>query len=182
MDQTDYIRNKIRSAYNNRPAQSISIVPEIPTEEKSGFLKTFLTSCCVLLSLAMTVAITAKGMGWKLPWKQKTTPAVQPIVIHSHNHEPARQVQSEDYSAAIASIDAKVTKLDEAIKKCNNRVWLLGIAHNENTVMTKNINQKYHPNEANDYLTFDRDWKINRLPRTMMIDGEDAETIRRAVR
>lgn len=180
MDQTEYIRSKIQAHSTRNRVQVQSIVPQIPLAERSSFMARFLASCCVLVSFATMCLVGARGMGWEPSWKRRPVQAPVQTPVVEQNRE--QYITHAEVAAALASLDSKVTGLDASFKKWNNRVWLLGLAHNENTAMIKSLNQKCHPNEPNDYLMFDREWKINRMPRTMQIEGADSETLRNSVK
>jgi hypothetical protein len=82
----------------------------------------------------------------------------------------------------MSSVDSRLEGLETSLKKWNHRVWLLGLATNENAAMQQAIDRRYHPNEPSDYITFDREWKISRQPRSMKLGDTELESLRDSVK
>jgi len=82
----------------------------------------------------------------------------------------------------LSSLDSRMDDMESSFKTWNRRVWLLGIATNENATMNSYLNKKYHPNEPSDFISFERDWKISRMPRSLNLDQNDKEKLQEQVK
>ena len=56
----------------------------------------------------------------------------------------------------------RVSNLETKTRIWNHRVWLLGLANNENACLSKRIDANCHPCENNNYVFFDKNWNFVR--------------------
>jgi len=173
-----YIKEEIAKAVKKRPVlktQSYS-VPQIsppisiPAQERSKFLTNFLVSCIFLVSVA-----TVFGLLYKIDWKSTKNPD-QPV------EKPIEYMTQTEAESLISSVESRVDDIESSFKNLSNRVWLLVIAHNENIEMMKTLDRKYHPNEPSDYIVFERDWKLNRMPRSIGLEEKDKNKLKENIK
>jgi len=164
-----YIREEIAKVVKKRPMMlksqgysvpQITLPISIPAQERSKFLTHFLITCIFLVSVA-----TVFGLFW-----QSVEKPVEKYMT---------QTEAE---SLISSVEGRVDDIESSFKIWNNRVWLLGIAHNENVAMMKTLTRKYHPGDPSDYILFERDWKLNRMPRSLSIEEQDKNKLKENVK
>lgn len=163
MVDQDYIRHQVAMAVKNRSVNNQILNEVVPPTERSKFLGHFLVSCIVLLSIATISGLFVKAY-------HKRTPIAETIV--------EKYMTQTDGANLLSTIDGRISALESSQRKWNNRVWLLGIAHNENATMNAAIQKKYHPNEPSDHMLFEKNWKINRMPRSLDADSETTERLK----
>lgn len=104
--------------------------------------------------------------------KKQTTVAKKPdhIIERIKEHVvPANMATKEDLAELDDRLNGRMDKAEKRIGTWGNRVWLLGIAHNENVNLMRSAEQKRYGTHS-DYIVFDGDWKINHMPNTMDIE------------
>lgn len=178
-DHNTYIREEVTKALRRRVrAQSLPIPIQnpIPPKERPKFLTHFLVSCIFLVSVATIFALVSKTMDWH--WNSN------PIVVDRQVQTPPaeRYMSHSEATEALSSLDSRMSDMESSFKTWNRRVWLLGIATNENATMNSYLNKKYHPNEPSDFISFERDWKISRMPRSLNLDENDKEKLQEQVK
>ena len=157
-DHNEYIRSQIKAAKNRIGIQS---VPILPASERPKFLTHFLIVCILLVSVATVYGI----------WSKNNQPVVsKPAPIY---------ITQDQMSGLMSSIDGRLSNIESSAKIWNNRVWLLGIAHNDTIGRIKDDKIKYHPGDPADYISFERNWTINRMPNNMKLEPSDEEMLRK---
>ena len=182
-----YIREEIAKAVKNRRqpmvrAQSLSaILPAVlpPPQERSSFLNHFLIVCILLVSVATIFGMLAKTFDWSGNAKQKVETVVEQKQPQPPQEKYLTQAEAEKFAE---SVESRMSEIESTSKKLGTKVWLLGIAHNENATMTMDSVRKNHPYDPSDYISFERDWKINRMPRTLKLADDDEGKIRQHVK
>lgn len=75
----------------------------------------------------------------------------------------------------------RMSVTESKLEKLSNQVWLLGIAHNENTnQIAKQEWTRY--GASSNYIVFDEDWKINRMPELMPLSEEIKKDLQKYVK
>ena len=177
-DHNTYIREEVTKALRRRvrtQSLPIPIQNPIPPKERTKFLTHFLVSCIFLVSVATIFALLSKTMDW----------GNSPVIVERQpvQTKPAERYMSHSEATEIlSSLDSRMSDMESSFKTWNKRVWLLGIATNENATMNSYINKKYHPNEPSDFISFERDWKISRMPRSLNLDEKDKEKLQEQVK
>jgi len=174
-DHHTYIREEVTKALRRRVrAQSLPMPNPIPVKERPKFLTHFLVSCIFLVFVATIFAVVSKNIDWK---------AKQPVAMERRIQQPTERYMSHsEASDKLSTLDSRMSDIESSFKTWNRRVWLLGIANNENATMNSALNRKYHPNEPSDFISFERDWKINRMPRSLNLEGSDKDKLQEQVK
>lgn len=159
-------------------------MPVPAKSENSSFVKflpAFLGTFIVLLTVATVGLLAAKRSGGK-EIAQKTPN--QPIFIEKHQpvdtsgfltkEEADRYMTNKDCEVMVSGVQERLDSLEHRMDVWQHRVWLLSLAHNENTNLVK---QKF--GDAG-YITFSGDWKLNRMPQTMKLTEEQKTQLRQA--
>jgi hypothetical protein len=170
VDHKQYVREELAKEFKR--IKNIHVPNPIPVQERSKFLTNFLVSCIFLVAVATILALATKS-----DFRQRAAAASERKEVLLGNAQPV----VDDGSEKLSSIESRITDLEKMFNLWGNRIWLLGIASNENASMSAAINKKYHPNEQSDYISFDRDWKLNRMPRTLDLQDKDKERLQRNV-
>jgi hypothetical protein len=174
-DHNTYIREEVTKAMRRRVrAQSLPMPSNpIPVKERSKFLTHFLASCIFLVFIATIFAVVSKSVDWKST----------PVVTEKRIQQPTERYMSHsEASDKLSTLDSRMSDIESSFKTWNRRVWLLGIANNENATMNSALIRKYHPNEQSDLISFERDWKISRMPRSLNLEGSDKEKLQEQVK
>jgi hypothetical protein len=137
-----------------------------------NLLTVFLSAMLVMLSIGI-LFISLRG--------RNLTPTVlqhQPIAQQQQQMPiqtmPQGGVTRTEFSTFQRNVNQKVDSLDQMLKIFGTRVWLLGLAHNENTM----VYQKTHPQEAQSYITLDQEWRISRIPEQMDLSPEQKQDLK----
>jgi hypothetical protein len=152
------IRERIRQAVTENTVQAQAILTT-PVEKKS-FMTTFLGVCILLLSVATVWAMVRKNVDKIIP---ANTIAQTTTVSELPQGKPELTSQ----------------KLDDLTKKMEiwaNRTWLLGVVHNENMNLTRQMQQAQGIKDPG-YVVLDDNWKLNRVPSTMQMTEEQKQKL-----
>lgn len=180
-----YIREEVTKVFRKqmRPQQTFQdmavpmpIPNPIPPAERSKFMSHFLVTCILLVSVATIFGLLSKTIDWQ-NWRNTTI--VERVV---QKQKTEKYITVSEVEKLVSEIDLRMSKMESSLKTWSRRVWLLGIVNNENATMNSYMNRKYHPNEPSDYLSFEKDWKLNRMPRSIDLQGEDKEKLKEMVK
>ncbi len=166
MDYTtqNHIRSRIaemaRSKHQQVRAQDI----RIPEKEKPQFMAIFLFTAIILLAVATGLMMFGKhgstsrqGIG-KLPSEVTATP-------------PAVQ-QPQQPTPQQSAMTARVTNLEERMRTWQYRLWLLGLANNENVSQLRKMDTDHHRVDNRAFITVDSEWRLNKVPESMQLSDE----------
>lgn len=101
--------------------------------------------------------------------------ASQPVTKQDNPTPPVVCATKADVEAAFTSINKCLDEIDGRINHWSHRVWLLGVATNENAAVASGTVQ-------GGYITFDENWKINRMPQSMEFNDEQKQKLQKDVR
>ena len=190
MDTTAYIKKELGSRLKTQSVKSIrprvqaarNIVPE---KERGTFMQKFLGLCIFFMFLATLFALVAKGMGvdvrelFSSSSSSITTPISKTEVVVEERPvvNPDSISRIMDVESKIDSFDSRLSEMDRSYKVWKHRVWLLAIAHNENANINRSIDQRYHGNTDSGFITFDNQWKINKMPGTMNLTPQQKQNL-----
>jgi hypothetical protein len=181
MDNQSYIREEVRKL-NNRRSRRVAAQSVVPKRsvEKRAFMTTFLGSCILMLTL-----ITLGGMIMKHGnvFASSTDKPSSRRVVRNDNpvHRPVEPIVSPDRHMTQRDGDAltaRVDEMSEEVKLWTHRQWLMGLALNENANIARNIDRRYHGNTDSGFITFDKEWQMNKMPDTMDITQDQRDRIR----
>ena len=142
----------------------------IPKKEQSGFWGAFLATCVLLLGFATLPIMYYKGQS------QETT--VPPTVVERQRDAkttPQGPVVPDDRFND--TMVARLTDVEKGYKAQQHRLWLIVLAHNENAHLMEQMDSAHHKVNDRGFITFDENWKINRIPETMKLTPEQIEQI-----
>lgn len=154
------IQNKIRNIKKQKrsslmhPIQSHPIQPvKISKSKMSGFTL-FLSFCIIFMSIVIFASVYA----------QKSDVFIEPKESPNINISD----RTSDYLTVLdgKNIQKQIDDIQETVSLWSHRNWLMSLALNENA----NIINKYH---SDGYITFNSEWKMNRVPTTMDISEEE---------
>lgn len=142
----------------SEPADPVPVVRKSPKK----VVTIALGACILILSIATYGAILFKSNNAKH--------TVSPVV----KTEPA--VTRSDVESLFSNFNERFDKSDKRIDMLSNRIWLLGVAHNENiNLIAKREWQQFGLNS--NYIVFDEAWKINRIPEIMTLPDDVKEKL-----
>jgi len=160
------IRNRIAQLAQTRQqvrAQDVSI----PEKEKPQFVAVFLFTAIILLAVT-----TALLMFWKGDSPQTHGPA-----LSGGFQRIERPVNPEIQPHQSPSVEIRLSSLEERMKVWQYRLWLLGLANNENVAQLKKMDTDHHRVNNRGFVTFDSDWTLNRVPDSMQLTEEQRQQI-----
>lgn len=162
MDNQEYIKKQIGSVARSKSVSIQNLESSTPSKEGSGFMTYFLMAGIILMS---ALTIITNNVDFKLPKFFEEKPVSPPVQMLSH----------AEGSAWMSASDKRLNDLEASMKLWNNRLWLLALVQNESSVMSSQANKRYHPQETDDYITLDRDWKLSRAPRYLKQESEEEQ-------
>jgi hypothetical protein len=107
------------------------------------------------------------------PIQAAQKPVAQAPVKESPVKEAVKEPAAND--AWVSSINTRLDTLEKNTKVWQHRLWVLAITNNENSNMLRQ-------RDGRDYIIFDREWKLNHLPRTLTLTAEEAEMLKKDIR
>lgn len=170
-DHKEYIRSQITEAVKNRKSRKIALPPSPikDPKERKHFMSVFLVVCILLVATLTLFGIISKTVNTV-------------AVVDEAEAAPQQQfVKVEDAESFMVTIESRLRKLEEATHLNSTRIWLLSLVNNENAQMLKTVDHKYHRDQPADYITFERDWKISRMPRSIKFEGNESDRARKHV-
>lgn len=172
MVEQDYIKQEIAKAVlKNKQLKSQGVLEEvIPLREKSNFVTTFLYSCIVLVILATVTGAIIKFNA--IEANQKNYVTKNDTKAYVNRSEVGGYMTRSESKEAMDVIENKIANVEKEVDGMGDKIWLLGIANNENAMIAKDTIKKYHPKENTDFIVFERDWKINRSPKSINMNEE----------
>jgi hypothetical protein len=176
-----YIREEIAKAVRNRPKLRAQSFPDdislpaaisLPVKERPKFLTNFLITCTILVAIATIFGMISKSGMFDSVVIADVAVEKEPQAVQE------KHITQKEIEVVVSSIDSRISALESSFKLWSNRVWLLGLVHNETATMLSTLAKKN--SEPSDYISFERDWKISRMPRSLKM--EDNERIQQNVK
>ena len=134
---------------------------------KINFNTSILAIAILFLALSTLTVFVVKKQSSVV---NKSEKAPEKVIERIKEHvAPANMATKQDVAELGHKLNERMDKAEKRITTWGNRVWLLGIAHNENINIMRADEFKRHGTQA-DYIVFDGQWKINHLPNTMDIE------------
>jgi hypothetical protein len=87
-----------------------------------------------------------------------------------------------DVDAGFARLNDKIDKLSERCEVWGTRVWLLGLAHNENINIQQRQDYQRFGVADSGYIFFDENWRLNRMPRSLQLSEESRDYLQKIVK
>lgn len=157
-----HIRKRIARLAQARQVQAQDVT--IPEKEKPQFVAVFLFTAIILLAAA-----TAMMMFWKGD-APKTSLGQGEVVIE-------RPVNPDPWQGQSPSVETRLTSLEQRMKTWQYRLWLLGLANNENVSQLKKMDKDHHRVDDRGFVTFDENWNLSRVPESMQLTEEQRQQI-----
>jgi len=74
--------------------------------------------------------------------------------------------------------DQRFVELNQRMEEVEKRIWLLGIANNENSVVGRRLAEaNKRPDLAEKFILFDKDWNLNKVPEFQSMSDEDRRNL-----
>lgn len=173
------IRSRILQA---KPTQVRQQATPQPSRATGG--TSMITALLGLLILVLSVATVGTLMFKKRPQAQPVVVAdrgtpekAQPPVVMEN---PA-YAKAADVNQRFAELEKKMAAQDQKMAVWTHRVWLLGVAHNENVNISTVTSQQRGYGDPG-YIYFDSDWKLSRMPKTMQMDEKQRQDLEKSVK
>jgi hypothetical protein len=99
------------------------------------------------------------------PVVQKPTVVAQAPAVKESAKEPAVS------DAWVSNVNNRLDTLEKNTKLWSHRLWVLAVTNNENTNMMRQ-------RDGQDYIVFDREWKLNHMPRTLKLSPDEANMLK----
>lgn len=149
LETNDEIRRRVHDSLVEKQIKKTSESKQ--DRQRSFFVHAFLST----LIFTMTLAIA-------FLWFYKQPPAPEIQIDVPAPTKPA----ADPLERRVRSLEAKQSDL-------HNRLWLSILAINENANMIRQNENMRYPNGGvpSDFVTFDENWKLSRMPRTMSLDS-----------
>jgi hypothetical protein len=146
----------------------------IPEKEKPGFFAIFLITCVFLLFVATVGMMLVRDGGFDL----SSIMASDEVVVQEQERPSTNvEVTPPVIPQRDDKMEARVSELERDMRVFEHRVWLLGLATNENANMSKKMDTAHHRVDDRGFVTFDKDWKLSRVPETMQLTEEQRQRI-----
>lgn len=153
-------------------AQTI-VIP--PRKEKSDSLSTFLVFFILLLAcgtLGVMFLMSPKGKEfWARFGSQTQTQASQPSQTPQTQPVPDF-MRRDDAQQFMSSVNQRVGKLEDEVKVWKHRIWLLGIANNENAVLMNKMDADHHQVKQRGFVKFNENWQLMPVPTHLQLTEE----------
>lgn len=170
MDYTtqNHIRSRIAEMARSKHQQVRAQDLRIPEKEKPQFMAIFLFTAIILLAVATGLMMFGKhgsasqSIG-SLPSEASVTP-------------PSTQ-QPTQPTPQMSSMTARMTSLEDRMKIWQYRLWLLGLANNENVSQLRKMDADHHRIENRAFITVDSDWRLSKVPESMQLSDEQKQFI-----
>jgi hypothetical protein len=166
-------RNRQKQKQDFRPRRPKPVVKaqdiQIPQKEKSGFIGAFLTTCVLLLAFASIPVMYYKG--------QERAIVEPPTNVEERESTSAPSLDGRQ-DRWDNSLVSRLAAIESGYKAQQHNLWLLVLAHNENTHLLQQMDSKHHKVQDRGYITFDEKWRFNKSLETMTLTPEQREQIR----
>lgn len=131
--------------------------------KNNNLMPAVLGLCILILSIATFGAILLKR---------------HPSEVLPPNHNVTSRT---DVETIFEKVDQKINQIDKRVDVLSNRIWLLGIAHNENiNLIAKHEWERFGVNS--NYIVFDEKWNLSRMPETMPLSDEMKEGLSKNIK
>ena len=145
----------------------------LPKKDKPGFLAVFLISCMFFVFLGTLMVVfdvdvfnRGGSMMPSTPVSPSTPEITQPPSVPSTPPVPRGD-----------PLELRVSQIEKDLKVYQHRIWMLGLASNENANLAQRVDVQHHKVNDRGYITFDEEWNMNKIPETMLITPEQREEI-----
>lgn len=162
MEEEFDFNEEVKRHFQSLNAQA-TVAPPKPVEESN-------LSQIALIILAILVSGMTCFAIWQKTPKHNTTQIVASSAIDQSN------VISTPLSST-SNTDQRIDDLTKRVDLLAQRQWVLGIAANENAVITSSALAKIDPVLASKIMLLDEQWKLNRAPEFLLMTDADRQKL-----
>jgi len=171
-DRKEGLTSEVERNVKNAALSALSMRPIVQDAKSththvggSKFVTAFLISAIVLLMSATSWLAYSKF--------NKRSEVGGPIITHKPDY-----ITKNDAEKMMVQIQDRIDGLEQQMQMWNHRSWLLALAVNENANISQRVDNCYHrcyPHSG--FITFDRNWNVNKIPNTMHLSEEEKRKI-----
>ena len=165
-ERRNYIRSRVFDLVNSQGTVQKLDVGGTPKGSGNGFMTIFLGTLIFLMSGATIFAVVNRP----IRSAPETVVVQRPVEVQ----QPPVVIQPN-----MSGYDARLSAIEKKVDVIANRVWLLGIAHNENANVSNATDAALHNGHKSNFITFDEQWRINRVPSTMTLSEAQKQDLQR---
>jgi hypothetical protein len=92
-----------------------------------------------------------------------------------------RRAALKEILEQLVALNKRLDDQDKRLAAWSHRLWLMGVAHNENVNIQIMEAQKRGQSDPG-YIYFDTNWKLSRMPRTIEMDEKSKQDLQRDVK
>lgn len=85
-------------------------------------------------------------------------------------------LEKDKPSLDTADVNVKIEELNKKIDAWTDKIWLLSLAHNENTNLNRQVQNRQGISDPG-YICFDDKWKLSKKPTTMKLNDEQKKKL-----
>jgi hypothetical protein len=159
--QMDEIRQRVTDVATKRVRPLLASSP--PATKSTFGLIAFLGFCILLLSTATFFVLRNRSQSQPIELR-KTTQAL--------SSSPSYLTKSD-----LDSVLFRMEKADRRMDMLAHRTWLLSLGMNENASIQQSNDLKRFGVRDSGYILFDENWKLNRVPQSMILDEKQKRDI-----
>lgn len=135
----------------------------------------------ITLVLGVLILMFSLGIAGSIYYKRIYLPSQDEAAIrYTQTPESVRGTPPAFKSDEMVNINKRLDALDKKVSVHADKIWLLGVAHNENTNIQIELEKRRGINP--DFIYFDSNWKLNKIPRTMPMDESDKEDFKKYIK
>lgn len=176
MADPNYIRQQVKDVVSQRRVASRSLNPrpkrKLPPKD-GGFLKAFLISCVMLMFFVilffMLDKFKAEGLSTAAP---ANTPAntTKPVVDSKTKYDDFLYKE-------VKKLETNQKQIQANQKDIYHKVWKLVLGVNENAEISQKIDKRFHQIDNTGYISFDKDWKLSRIPSHIKLTDKQKQSL-----
>lgn len=165
---TEMVRQRMLAAQSSGGGSA----PVVMKKAKPNYLGYVLAVWVLVMSGASMWLISQEGRAEELP-------AVDAPEGYDEEIPSVELEAPKPQATPVSDMERRLGAVEGGIKTLNHRVWLLVIANNENALAAREVDKHFHPGHDAGFITFDKDWKMNRTPTHLTLTPEQQDGLRK---
>lgn len=177
--QKDYIRQRVQrmAATKKSPTYQAIVVPKSKAKTKAGsndWLSGFLLLCIFVVSVVVLITLFLMSDKGKELWGKlsvRSTPvAASPLPEPKANIKPETRPEfmpKDETHQFISATNKRLDTLERDVKVWAHRTWVLGVASNENAVLSDKMDIDHHNVGNRGFVRIGENWTLAPLPQNM---------------
>ncbi len=170
MNTNSEIRNRIKQM----AIQPTFAAQTVSNNKPVDILPSMMGICIVLLSACICWVMWSKNV-------IKHQPSIPVTPVAEKSVESFDNEKWSKLTTWVAKTNNRLKATEDRIYNVDMRLWLMAIAHNENSFVNQDINKKQGIVNSN-YIVFDKEWKINKMPSIVTLSAEEKLLLQKAIR